>query len=115
LSLPASHGFAESLQDMLGESGPGLLESRIKIDATNLETLRRLVDEGLGYTVLPELAVRTLPAGDRHRALRFVAPTQGRGISLVAHRRFLKQDLIQAFEAVVLEVVPVEMTGQGQD
>lgn len=115
LSLPAIHGFAESMQDLLDKAGSGLPETRIKIEANSLETLRRMVDEGLGYTLLPELAVRALPAVDRHRALPFVLPVPKRIISLVAHRRFLKQNLIQAFEKIVLEMIPAEMRGSEKD
>ena len=67
--------------------------SRIRMDlrAASLATLCRLVSEGFGLTLLPELAVRAeCAAAPGLRLARFAAPEPGRTIGLV--RRALSVD-----------------------
>jgi LysR family hydrogen peroxide-inducible transcriptional activator len=67
------------------------------------------VENEVGYTLLPELAVEEL--GDKKaksvRAFRGVKPT--REVSFIIHRSYLKENLIQALKQAILAAIPAEM------
>lgn len=56
--------------------------------ATSIETLRHLVASGLGYTLLPKLAVRERPMSDLVSYREFESGTVGREIVLVCRERY---------------------------
>ncbi|MCC6849495.1 MAG: hydrogen peroxide-inducible genes activator [Deltaproteobacteria bacterium] len=76
--------------------------SRIHFESGSFQTLVRLVDEGLGATVLPELVVDGLPATRRRRQVRpLVAPTPVREIGLVTARSHLRRRVTDALMAAI--------------
>lgn len=81
----------------------------IQLEAGSLATLKGLVDRHQGYTMLPELATLGLSAEERKRLRPFQAPLPYREVSMVVHRRFLRQQLIEAFAEAVLKAVPQDM------
>ncbi|HMX40983.1 MAG TPA: LysR substrate-binding domain-containing protein, partial [Saprospiraceae bacterium] len=81
-------------------------DSRLHYQSGSLETLIRLVGLERGITILPALAVETLEPEQRQRVLPFQAPAPVREVVLATHRDFLKNDLIAALKAEVVEGVP---------
>lgn len=81
-------------------------ESRLNYQSGSLETLMRLVSMGQGVTILPALAVETLHTEQRQHVFPFSAPVPMREVSLATHRDFLKNDLISALQAEILEGIP---------
>jgi LysR family hydrogen peroxide-inducible transcriptional activator len=80
--------------------------SHFDYEAGSLETLRRMVELNDGITILPELAVRDL-TGKQQRLIRhFRRPAPMREVSLVIHRDFVKQRLVQALRQEILNAVP---------
>ncbi|MFT7589957.1 MAG: LysR family hydrogen peroxide-inducible transcriptional activator [Limisphaerales bacterium] len=78
----------------------------LRFESGSMETLRRIVDRQYGFTLLPELAVLELPP-EQHGPVRpFAGQPPLREVSLVTHRSFLKQKLIEAFRAEVIESIP---------
>lgn len=76
----------------------------------NLETLKRLVENGNGFTLLPALAVRA--DGDEHPAARllpFAEPAPTRRIVLVRRRVYLKRALVDAFADALLASLPPDV------
>lgn len=79
----------------------------IRMESGNLETLKRLVENGEGFTLLPGLAADGL--GDGHpgaRVVPFAEPVPTRRISLVRRRTYLKRRLVDAFLAELLASLP---------
>lgn len=70
--------------------------------ATSLETLRHMVGEGLGITLMPELAV---PAGrakeDAVRYIPFEEPVPTRRIGMLYRNRSYREPLFQSFAETV--------------
>lgn len=72
-----------------------------RFESGNLETLKQLVERGLGMTLLPALAAATL-ATDRQRMLiPFTDPVPSRAIRLVRRRHHVRQHLVRAVVRVV--------------
>ena len=80
--------------------------SHFDYEAGSLETLRRMVELNDGITILPELAARDLTAKQRQLIRHFKRPAPMREVSLVTHRDFVKQRLVQALHKEVLASIP---------
>jgi LysR family hydrogen peroxide-inducible transcriptional activator len=80
--------------------------SHFDYEAGSLETLRRMVELNDGITILPELAVRDLTAKQHQLIRQFKRPAPMREVSLVTHRDFAKQRLIQTLHQEILQAVP---------
>lgn len=73
----------------------------------SIETLVRLVDQGLGMTVLPFLALKYVQAKNIRKFSRDI-PT--REVSMVTARIYYKENLINALEASILDCLPEDLT-----
>lgn len=81
--------------------------SRLRIDSGSLNTLKKLVDQGNGYTLLPELAVpELLKRSEEKRIREFSNPVPYREISLVTHRHFVKEKLFAALKSEIVSNIP---------
>jgi LysR family hydrogen peroxide-inducible transcriptional activator len=71
--------------------------TRVRFESGSFETLIRLVDEGLGATVLPALVADRLPRARRSAQLRpLVSPRPVREIGLVTARADLRRRVTEA-------------------
>lgn len=75
-------------------------------EAGSLETLRRMVELNDGITILPELATMDLTAKQMQLVRNFKRPAPMREVSLVVHRDFAKQRLVQALREEIIKSVP---------
>jgi LysR family hydrogen peroxide-inducible transcriptional activator len=75
-------------------------------EAGSLETLRRMVELNDGITILPELAALDLTGRQQQLIRHFRRPAPMREVSLVVHRDFVKQRLVQALSQEILASVP---------
>lgn len=79
----------------------------IHFEGGNLETLTYMVQKNHGYTLVPDLFVRTLSKKDQHAFIReFVQPVPTREISLIFRRNQWKSDILAAIEKTILENLP---------
>jgi LysR family hydrogen peroxide-inducible transcriptional activator len=81
----------------------------IRFESGNLETLKNMVLTSSGYTVLPHLAVNQLSTQKRRLIREFHPPVPTREVSLVYARSVLKERVIDALEASILEKLPREL------
>ena len=75
----------------------------------SVETLKRMVDQNNGATILPELALTELSDKQLERIRYFKDPEPAREVSLVIQRNFLKRRMIEALKNEILEFVPKRM------
>ncbi|WPU94974.1 LysR substrate-binding domain-containing protein [Mucilaginibacter sabulilitoris] len=75
----------------------------------SVETLKRMVDQNSGATVLPELALADLSDKQLDKVRYFKSPEPAREVSIVIQRNFLKRRLIEALKNEILEFVPKRM------
>lgn len=70
----------------------------------SIETLKRMVDKGLGYTLVPELSV--MEEKDKPNIKRFKALEPVREVSLACHKSFAKERLIEKVRETILGNIP---------
>ncbi len=93
-------------RDRTGAGGESCV-STVRFESGNVETLRRLVEGGEGFTLLPWLAVPR-PAPRDVRVIPIGPPGPAREVRLVQRRLFLKAHLVDAVVEVLLEELPPE-------
>lgn len=82
----------------------------ISFSSGHLDTLRNLVRNSQGYTVIPATLVHTLPAAERKKYVRpFKKPVPTREISLVYGKDQWKMDILRAIESSILRNIPQEL------
>jgi LysR family hydrogen peroxide-inducible transcriptional activator len=75
----------------------------------SVETLKRMVDQNNGATILPELALADLSDKQLDKVRYFKSPEPAREVSVVIQRNFLKRRLIEALKNEILEFLPKRM------
>jgi LysR family hydrogen peroxide-inducible transcriptional activator len=99
--MPEGHCFRTQV---LSFCGPKAVEppARVRFESGSFQTLIRLVDGGLGATILPELVLEDLPAKRRGAQARpLVGPTPVREIGLVTARQDLRRQVSTALAELV--------------
>jgi LysR family hydrogen peroxide-inducible transcriptional activator len=82
----------------------------IRFESGSFETLIRLVDAGLGMTILPELVVRALPPATRRARIRpFEGRTPVREVSFVRIREHLRREMADAIVDALLDTLPEDL------
>lgn len=82
---------------------------QLEYHAGSIETLRQLVENQQGVTIIPELSTYYLSKEKQKRLMHFQPPAPAREVSIVTHRDFVKKRLIDALEAEILAVLPKEI------
>ncbi len=82
---------------------------QLEYAAGSIETLRQLVENQQGATILPELSTRYLTPENRKKLIPFQPPTPAREVSLVSHRDFVKKRFVEALEEEILAALPTEI------
>jgi LysR family hydrogen peroxide-inducible transcriptional activator len=112
LLLAEGHCLRDQIVDFCGFSEERR-SSRIKFETGSLESLISLVDQGLGYTLLPELAALGL-SEDRKRRCRPLAPAAPvREIGAVHHPATARPLLASAVADAIVSSLPEKVRGNG--
>jgi LysR family hydrogen peroxide-inducible transcriptional activator len=84
----------------------------IHFQSGSLDTLRRLVQEGHGYTLIPAYMTSFMTHSEVEAHVRpFRSPEPAREISLVSRRRHWKTQIMQAVRASILANLPKDGKG----
>lgn len=89
-------------------------EFSCEYEAGSLETLRKMVELSNGITILPELSLNDLTAEKMASVRYFQDPAPVREVSLVTHRNYARQRLMESLKTEVLAAVPAKMQMQGR-
>lgn len=73
----------------------------------SIETLKNLVQHGVGFTLVPELSV--IDELDSIHVKRFSSPEPVREVSLVVHNSFIKDSVISRLQETIRRIVPERM------
>ena len=106
--LREGHCFRSQVMNICGEKLDNSSQ-QLQFESGSLETLRRIIDQQSGYTLLPELAAKGLSKSERSRIRRFTNPQPVREVSLVIHRSYMKRRLIELLKASILAHIPEQM------
>ncbi|MBW4888347.1 LysR family transcriptional regulator [Mucilaginibacter sp. HMF5004] len=75
----------------------------------SVETLKRMVDQNSGATILPELSLSDLTEKQLDKVRYFKSPEPVREVSIVIQKNYLKRRMIEALKAEILDFVPKRM------
>lgn len=75
----------------------------------SVETLKRMVDQNNGATILPELSLADLSDKQLDKVRYFKSPEPVREVSIVIQKNFLKRRMVEALKAEILDFVPKRM------
>lgn len=81
----------------------------LKFESGNFETLKNMVLQGGGYTILPHMCVNQLSGAHKKLVKPFYSPVPTREISLVTNKDCLKEKIVNVIEEEVLSFVPDEL------
>ena len=82
---------------------------QFEYNTSSIETLKRMVDQSSGTTILPELALSDLSDKQLDKVRYFKSPEPAREISMVTQKNFVKRRMIEALKAEILDFVPKRM------
>lgn len=108
--LNEGHCFRQQVLNLCKLSRDNGLHDNLKFESGNLETLKNMVLNSSGYTLLPQLAVLNLSKEEMGHVREFQSPIPTREVSLVHNRIFLKEKIISALEASIIENLPESLT-----
>ena len=101
LLLEEGHCFRGQVMNLCPAKGKRS-HRQLNYQSGSFETLKAMVDNHYGYTLIPELAVDTR----RKQVKHFTAPEPVREVSLVVHHGFVKQMLITKLRDAILKSIP---------
>jgi LysR family hydrogen peroxide-inducible transcriptional activator len=108
--LNEGHCFRDQTIKLCKQTNDKLIHSNISFESGNLETLKRLVEQNFGITLMPYLAMQDHDTRCANGVVKqFMDPVPTRKIRLVYSREFLKQNIVSAFVETIKESIPKEL------
>ncbi len=109
--LTEGHCFRDQVLNLCSDRKRGpKAGASLRFESGNLETLKKMVDQGDGYTLLPLLAALEVEDGPRRRQLReFQAPVPTREVSLVHNKLYKKRATVDALVAEIRNSMPDDL------
>jgi LysR family hydrogen peroxide-inducible transcriptional activator len=104
--LEEGHCFRSQIMNLCELQKASKEGHSFEYEAGSIETLRRMVDLTDGITILPELATMDLNSKQQQQLRLFRRPGPMREVSLVVHRDFVKQRLIDILKKEIIAAVP---------
>lgn len=101
LLLEEGHCFRGQVMNLCTTKGKKV-HHQLNYQSGSFETLKAMVDNNYGYTLIPELAVNVRSKHVKH----FNPPEPVREISLVAHQAFVKENLLVKLREAILKAIP---------
>ena len=103
LLLTEGHCFRNQALNLCSERDEEKSQVRFYYEIGSIETLKSLVKRNMGFTLVPELSVSE---HDAKYIKRFETPEPVREISIVTHRSFNRQLLIDKLKASIRAALP---------
>jgi LysR family transcriptional regulator, hydrogen peroxide-inducible genes activator len=101
LLLEEGHCFRGQVMNICSTKGKKV-HSQLNYQSGSFETLKAMVDNNYGYTLIPELAVNIKSKRVKH----FTSPEPVREVSLAVHHGFVKEMLLVKIREAVLKAIP---------
>ncbi len=101
LLLEEGHCFRGQVMNLCPAKGQRP-HHQLNYQSGSFETLKGMVDNNYGYTLIPELAVDTR----RKQVKRFTGPEPVREVSLAVHAGFVKETLLARLREAILRSIP---------
>lgn len=101
LLLEEGHCFRGQVENLCSSMGKKNVP-QLNYQSGSFETLKGMVDNNYGYTLIPELAVNSK---SKH-VKRFTSPEPVREISIAVHKGFIKEKLVEQLRTAILKSIP---------
>jgi LysR family hydrogen peroxide-inducible transcriptional activator len=101
LLLEEGHCFRGQVMNLCPAKGKRS-HHQLNYQSGSFETLKAMVDNNYGYTLIPELAVNSKSKHAKH----FNAPEPVREVSLAVHHGFVKEMLLVKLREAILKAIP---------
>ena len=101
LLLEEGHCFRGQVMNLCPAKGKRS-HHQLNYQSGSFETLKAMVDNNYGYTLIPELAVDT----KRKQVKHFTGPEPVREVSLAVHYGFVKEMLLIKLREAILKAIP---------
>jgi LysR family hydrogen peroxide-inducible transcriptional activator len=108
--LEEGHCFRSQIVNLCELKKQTKEQSHFEYEAGSVETLRKMVEMNDGITILPELATLDFSVKQLNMVRHFKAPVPVREVSLITHRNYIKQKLVDALKAEILITLPSKIT-----
>lgn len=102
LLLEEGHCFRGQVMNLCAARQDRKAVSQLNYQSGSFETLKAIIDNDCGYTLIPELAVNTR---SRH-VKRFIEPEPVREVSIVVHNSFVREMLLIKIREAILKAIP---------
>lgn len=114
--LNEGHCFRDQAIKLCKKTNQSLKKGSISFESGNLETLKRLVEQDFGVTLMPFLSMEDHDTRCANGIIKeFNEPIPTRKIRLVYSREFLKQNLITALGEIIKESIPDSLKEQKEE
>lgn len=101
LLLEEGHCFRGQVENLCSSMGKKSVH-QLNYQSGSFETLKGMVDNNYGYTLIPELAVNAKSKHVKH----FTSPEPVREVSLAVHNNFIKEKLLEKLREAILKSIP---------
>jgi LysR family transcriptional regulator, hydrogen peroxide-inducible genes activator len=101
LLLEEGHCFRGQVMNLCSAKGKKV-HHQLNYQSGSFETLKAMVDNNYGYTLIPELAVN----GKNRHVKHFTSPEPVREVSLAVHHGFVKEMLLIKLREAILKAIP---------
>jgi len=101
LLLEEGHCFRGQVENLCSSMGKKSVH-QLNYQSGSFETLKGMVDNNYGYTLIPELAVNVKSKHVKH----FTSPEPVREVSLAVHTNFIKEKLLEKLREAILKSIP---------
>jgi LysR family transcriptional regulator, hydrogen peroxide-inducible genes activator len=101
LLLEEGHCFRGQVENLCSAKEKKIT-SQLSYQSGSFETLKAMVDNNYGYTLIPELAVNVRSKHVKH----FLSPEPVREVSLAVHNGFVKEMLLVKLREAILKAIP---------
>ncbi|MCG8372581.1 MAG: LysR substrate-binding domain-containing protein [Balneolales bacterium] len=114
--LNEGHCFRDQVMKLCKRDNQKINKGQITFESGNLETLKRLVEQDFGVTLMPFLSMEDHDTRCANGVIKeFMDPIPTRKIRLVFAREFLKENFIEALGEVIKDCVPDILKGQKEE
>ncbi|MBL0745024.1 hydrogen peroxide-inducible genes activator [Chryseolinea lacunae] len=101
LMLEEGHCFRGQVENLCSAKGKKV-HHQLNYQSGSFETLKAMVDNNYGYTLIPELSVNVKSKHVKH----FMSPEPVREVSLAVHHGFVKEMLLSKLRDAILKSIP---------
>lgn len=102
--LNQGHCFRNQVLNLCNSNKSKNIDGQFFFESGSIETLKNLVKNNYGYTLIPELAVQK--GIDEHFIRYFAEPVPVREVSLVVHQSFSRKLLLKKIQDKIYTAIP---------